>query len=101
MILASSISITLFGLTHWRINKTPLSKTHKILNNEEEGDSRTSYTFYTCNINSIQRRLSVDKIFPRVVAQEKKANLEGTFNRHTNFQGNEMPSNKEDEWQWL
>lgn len=42
-------------------------------------------------------RLLVDKIFPRVVAQEKKAALEGTFDRHTNFQGNEMPSNKEKE----
>ena len=30
-------------------------------------------------------------MFPKAVVQEKKATLEGTFERYTNFQGKDMP----------
>ena len=39
----------------------------------------------------IFQRLSIDKIFPRAEVQEKRATLDGTFERHTIFHGNKLP----------
>ena len=42
-------------------------------------------------------KLSKVKIFPKAAVHEKKATLEGTFDRHTSFQGKDVPIVKERE----
>ena len=49
-------------------------------------------------ITPLFRRLSVDKIFPRAAIQEKKATLEGTFERQSKIYGNDMPLDEDKEW---